>query len=370
MSRIGIDARLTYYTQGGIAQYIQHLIHEFAAIASGHRLFILQSRKDHRDLTHGKWQRRVKCWTPAHNRYERYALAAEIARLRLDLLHSPDYIPPRSGRYRSVITIHDLAFLHYPEFMTGDSRRYYNGQIQDAVERADHIITVSEATRADILKLLDVSAEKITVIPEAASDRFRMVRNDKIAKTLERYNLPDSYILFVSTIEPRKNINGLLLAYDQLRQDLPDVPPLVLCGRRGWLYGEFYTLYTDLKLGDSVIWLEDASYDDLPAIYSGADVFCLPSHYEGFGLTALEAMACGAPVVVSERSSLPEVVGEAGILVNPDQPESIAEGLLHVLSNTQVAAELTRRGIKQAAKFSWRKAAEETLAVYEKVLVG
>jgi len=195
-----------------------------------------------------------------------------------------------------------------------------------------------------------------------------MVRNDKVAETLNRYNLPDSYILFVSTIEPRKNINGLLLAYSQLREDLPDLPPLVLCGRRGWLYDEFYTLYTDLKLGDSVIWLEDASYDDLPAIYSGADVFCLPSHYEGFGLTALEAMACGVPVVVSERSSLPEVVGEAGILINPDRPESIAEGLQHVLGNSDVSAELTRRGIKQAAKFSWRKTAEETLAVYEKVL--
>ncbi len=368
MSRIGIDARLSYYTQGGIAQYAQHLIHEFAAIAPGHRLFVLHSRKDSRNLAQGKRQRRVRCWTPAHNRFERSALAAEVSRLRLDLLHSPDYIPPAGGRYRSVITIHDLAFLHYPEFMTADSRRYYNDQIQAAVDRADHIITVSEATQADILKLLDVSAEKITVIPEAASERFRMVRNDKVARTLEKYRLPGSYILFVSTIEPRKNINGLLLAYDQLRHDLPGVPPLVLCGRRGWLYDELYTLYTDLKLGDSVIWLEDAAYDDLPAIYSGADVFCLPSHYEGFGLTALEAMACGAPVVVSERASLPEVVGEAGILVNPDQPESIAEGIQHVLSNSDVASELTRRGIKQAAKFSWRKAAAETLAVYEKVL--
>lgn len=368
MARIGIDARLTYYTQGGIAQYTQCLIRALAALEPPHEFLILHSRKDNRNLAVAPGQRRIRCWTPAHHRFERLTLALELAPCRLDLLHSPDFIPPLNGRYRSVITVHDLAFLRYPQFLTAAARRYYNGQIAAAVARADTIIAVSEATRADLLEMLRVPAEKVTVIPEAAGEQFRPVPPAEIAQLSKERGLPTGYILFVGTIEPRKNIGGLLRAYAYLRTLLPDAPPLVIVGGRGWLDEEIFALYEALNLQQWVIWYGPADPADLPALYSGAAVFCLPSFYEGFGLPPLEAMACGTPVVVSNRSALPEVVGEAGVLVNPDDVEEIAEALRRVLTDSALAADLRQRGLQRAALFSWGEVARRTLALYERTL--
>ncbi len=370
MARIGIDARLTYYTQGGIAQYTQHLIRALAALEPAHEFLILHSRKDTRNLAITPDQRRIRCWTPAHHRFERLALAVEIAPLRLHLLHSPDFIPPLDGRYRSVITVHDLAFLRYPQFLTAASRRYYNNQIAAAVARADAIIAVSEATRADLLDLLNVPPQKITVIAEAAGEQFHPIPPEEVKRLRAKRSLPTGYILFVGTIEPRKNINGLLHAYAHLRTILPDAPPLVVVGKRGWLDEEVFTLCKDLALEQWVIWYGSADPADLPALYSGAAVFCLPSFYEGFGLPSLEAMACGTPVIVSNCSSLPEVVGEAGLLVNPHDASEIAEALRRVLTDSDLAAEMRQRGLQRAAMFSWAETARQTLALYERTLEG
>lgn len=368
MARIGIDARLTYYTQGGIAQYTQHLIRALAALDAPHEVVILHSRKDRRSLAAGPNQRRISCWTPAHHRLERLALALELAPLRLDLLHSPDFIPPLGGRFRSVITVHDLAFLHYPQFLTTESRRYYNDQIAAAVARADAIIAVSQATRSDLISLLGVPAEKVTVIAEAAGEQFHPVPEEAIARLRAAHGLPDNYILFVGTIEPRKNVSGLLRAYARLRADLPDASPLVIAGGRGWLADQVVTLHKELHLGQSVIWYGPIDHGDLPALYSGARVFCLPSFYEGFGLPPLEAMACGTPVVVSNRASLPEVAGDAALLVDPDDVESISAALRRVLTDVQLAADLRARGLAHAALFSWEQTARQTLALYEQTL--
>jgi glycosyltransferase involved in cell wall biosynthesis len=191
-----------------------------------------------------------------------------------------------------------------------------------------------------------------------------------VQRYLASHNLPDQYILFVGTFEPRKNLGGLLRAYAELRAEMRDAPPLVIAGRRGWLFQDMFVLAEQLHLGKSIIWLDNPSDGDLPALYGAASVFCLPSRYEGFGLPVLEAMACGTPVVVSERGSLPEVVGEAGLLVNPDDPNSIAAGLTKVLSDSVLSADLRRRGLTWAQAFTWRKTAELTLAVYHRVLGG
>lgn len=368
MARIGIDARLTYYTQGGIAQYTQHIIRELAGLDAAHSFFILQSRKDMRDLAVGPGQQRISCWTPAHHWLERVALTLELLPHRLDLLHSPDFIPPIDGRFRSVITVHDLAFVRYPQFLTEASRRYYAGQIDAAVQRADAIIAVSEATRDDLIDLLSVPLEKIAVIYEAASEQFRPPAQGEVERLRRKHDLPEPYILFVSTVEPRKNVEGLLRAYDRLQAELPEPPLLVIVGGKGWLYDETLALYEQLGLGERVRWLGNVPYQDLPAFYAGAAVFCLPSFYEGFGLPPLEAMACGAPVVVSDRASLPEVVGEAGLYVDPVDPDSIADALHRVLTDNALAASLRQRGLERAEEFSWCKAAAATLSVYEKVL--
>ncbi|NDJ35058.1 MAG: glycosyltransferase family 4 protein [Chloroflexi bacterium] len=365
MERIGIDARLTYYRQGGISQMIYHLIKELPHIDPAHDYVILHSRKDTRDLTTGPNQRRAICWTPAHHRLERIALAVETLPLRLDLLHSPDFIPPIDLGPKSVITIHDLTFLHYPDFLTKESRRYYNGQIDAAVARADHIITDSEATRQDVLSLLGAAPDKVTTVWLGLDPHFAPATADAISALCDRYALHKGYILFVGTFEPRKNLPGLLRAYASLSADAPQ---LVIAGRQGWLTDEIHALAAELRVGQRVVWLEDVPYADLPALYSGASVLCLPSFYEGFGFPPLEAMACGTPVVVANRASLPEIVGDAAVLVAPDSPESIAEGIMSVLSDETFSAALRERGRKRAQLFDWRETTRRVHAIYEQVL--
>jgi glycosyltransferase involved in cell wall biosynthesis len=368
MARIGIDARLTYYRHGGIAQYIHHLIDELPALDAANTYFILHQRKDRRNLAQAPNQRRVTCWTPSHHRFERLALAVEVFPLRLDLLHSPDFTPPYDGRYRSVITIHDLTFLHYPDFLTPESRRYYNDQIASAVARADHIMTDSEATRADVLDLLGVPAEKVTTVLLGIGERFRPAPPDAIADLAARHDLPGEYILFVGTFEPRKNLEGLLRAYRQLRGEISGTPPLLVVGQRGWLYEGIFEQIRELGLAETVLWRENIAFEELPALYSGAQVLCLPSFYEGFGFPPLEAMACGTPAIVSDRASLPEVVGDAGLLVNPDDPASIADALRRVLTDDALAGDLRRRGLERAGLFNWRETAGRVLSVYRRVL--
>lgn len=370
MARIGIDARLTYYRHGGIAQYIHHLIDELPALDAENDYFILHQRKDRRNLAKATNQRRVTCWTPSHHRYERLALAVEVFPLRLDLLHSPDFIPPFDGRYRSVITIHDLTFLHYPDFLTPESRRYYNDQIKAAVARADHIMTDSDATRIDVLNLLGVPPEKVTTVLLGISGHFRPAPASEIDEVMLRYDLPGEYILFVGTFEPRKNLDGLLRAYFQLKNEVPSAPALVIAGQRGWLCQGIFDLIRELGLESAVLWLEKVDFEELPALYSAARVLCLPSFYEGFGFPPLEAMACGTPAIVSDRASLPEIVGGAGLLVDPDDPASIARALRRVITGSELAADLQKRGLEHVKRFNWRETARRVLAVYQRVLDG
>ncbi|NDJ53717.1 MAG: glycosyltransferase family 4 protein [Chloroflexi bacterium] len=368
MLRIGIDARLTYYRQGGIAASIRHLIEELPHIDTQNQYIILHSRKDQNNLATAPNQKRAICWTPSHHRWERYALAVEVAPRRLDLLHSPDFIPPVNGAYRSIITIHDLTFLHYPQFLTEESRRYYNDQIEAAVRRADHILCDSDATRNDVLNMLPVSEEKATTVWLGLSNHFYRPSEPTIATFCDQHQLSRGYLLFVGTFEPRKNLPGLLQAYHSLRSTLPDSPKLVIAGRRGWLYDEALKRATNLGLSDHVVWLENVPYDDLPALYSAASLLCLPSFYEGFGFPPLEAMACGTPTVVANRASLPELVGEAAILVDPDDPDSIADAMTRILTDSNLATSLRARGLERIELFSWRRCAQQTHDIYLQVL--
>ena len=222
--RIGIDARLVYYSQAGIGQYILHLVDGLAKVDEANEYVLLQSRKDSTTILEQPNFRRVSLWTPSHHRLERYALNVELMRLGLDVLHSPDFIPPHRPSCQSVITIHDLAFLLYPHFLTKESARYY-GHIDEAVRWTDHIIAVSESTKRDTMQHLGVPEDKITVVYEAANPIFRPVDQDKAREEVRnRHGVDGPFILFVSTIEPRKNLTRLLDALLALRQTWPGSP--------------------------------------------------------------------------------------------------------------------------------------------------
>jgi glycosyltransferase involved in cell wall biosynthesis len=296
------------------------------------------------------------------------ALSAEVWPYRLDLLHSPDFIPPAGGYGRSVITVHDLTFLRYPEFLTVDSRRYYNDQVRWAVGRATAISSDSFATRDDLVNLLDVPPNKITVIHLGLELNYTATRTADDGPALQRLGLEPGYILFVGTFEPRKNVNGLLAAYALLRQRVADAPRLVLVGRHGWLFEDSLRRLRDLALEPHVTLLTELAETDLPAIYRGAGLFVLLSHYEGFGFTVLEAMGCGVPAVIANRASLPEIAGEAALTVEPDDAEAAANALYRVLSDSALRQGLIERGLKQAARFSWENTARATLALYRSVL--
>jgi len=368
--RIGIDARLLYYSPGGIAEYTKRLVQALAHLDGDEEFVILYSRKDarHNLVTDNPRFKRGILWTPSHHRLESWLLSLELSRFRLDVMHSPDFIPPHSNIFRTVITVHDLAFLLYPHFLTKESARYY-GQIDQAVRRANHIITVSESTKRDTMRLLGVPERKISVIYEAANPLFRPMPREEARRALQEagYSLPPAYILFVSTIEPRKNVPALLKALRNLRGRYRLPHKLVLAGRKGWLFDDVFTLVNQLRLEDDCIFLGHVPVEHLLYLYNAADVLVHPAFYEGFGLPPLEAMSCGTPVIVSNVSAMPEIVGDAGLLIDPHDVEDLTVAIWRALTDEALRAQMRERGLARAKLFSWEKAAEQTLAVYRQV---
>jgi glycosyltransferase involved in cell wall biosynthesis len=366
--RIGIDARLVFYSKAGIGQYIMRLAQSLAQIQPEEDDFVLlQSRKDKTSIVNDKRFARMPLWTPSHHPLEQYSLRFELSTKGLDLLHSPDFIPPFNMKCKSVITIHDLAFLLYPHFLTRESARYY-GQIDQAVRRTDHIIAVSEATKNDIVKLLGVPEKKITVIHEAANPIYKPVdRQEAYRHVAQRYAIPERYILFVSTIEPRKNLPILLKAFRLMIDHYKSSEALVLAGAKGWLSEEVFSMVDQLQLSDRVHFLGRIPSDDLLYLYNAAQFLVHPSLYEGFGLPPLEAMTCGTPVIVSNISAMPEVVGDAAIMVDPHDVDGLSVAMWRLLTDETQRKNLVELGLQRAQQFSWLRAARQTLSVYHKV---
>lgn len=365
--RIGIDARLVHYHQAGIGQYILRLTDALASLDRENEYYLFQSRKDRTRLVQAPNFHRRVLWTPSHHRFERLAMSAEMLPHPLDVFHSPDFIPPRAMRAPNVITVHDLAFLLYPRFLTPDAARYY-GQIDPASRSAAHIIAVSQSTKRDVTRLLGVPEDKVSVIYEAANTSARRLDPGEARRHVQvKYGIAENFILFVSTIEPRKNLPTLLAAYSKLLDTYKNTAPLVVAGHKGWLTEEVDQAIEKFKLGSKVCFLGTVPNEELVYLYNAARVFAMPSFYEGFGLPPLEAMASGTPVVVSNVSSLPEVVGDAGLLIDPNDVEAWTVALHRVLTDDTLHAELSAKGLKRATNFSWERAARETLTVYRKV---
>jgi glycosyltransferase involved in cell wall biosynthesis len=367
--RIGVDVRIFYHRMAGIGWYTVRLLTALSRIDQENEYVLLQHRRQTGLLVNAPRFSRATIFAPAHHRFEQWPLSIETKRLNLDLIHCPDFIPPLHNKIPAVITIHDLAFLLYPQFVTAASARYY-GQVEEAVKRASRIIAVSQSTRHDIIQLLGAPDNKIDVIYEAADPMFRPIDEDAARDILQQSGLeaPDRYILAVGTIEPRKNLKTLILAYALLRERYNHSLPLLLAGAPGWLAEDVYQLVATLGLEEHVRFLGKTPNRQLLALYNRAAVLAHPARYEGFGLPPLEAMACATPIVCSDAGSLPEVVGDAALLVQPEDVEAWAAALHQILSDEALQAEMSLRGVERAKQFSWEKAARETLETYRKAV--
>jgi glycosyltransferase involved in cell wall biosynthesis len=301
------------------------------------------------------------------------ALVAHFARIPqnrlfpgIHLFHATDHLLPRLTNLKSVFTLHDLVFRFYPHTHKPLNRWFLTLMMPRFLRAADAVIAVSESSKRDAIQAYGIDEGKITVIYEGVSGQFRRATPEAITAVRGKYSLPDEFILSVATIEPRKNLTSLLEAYHALRDEAP--PGLVIVGKKGWLYSGFFDRLRELGLEHEVLFPGFVPDEDLPALYSAADLFVFPSLYEGFGLPVLEALACGTPVVASNAASLPEVAGEAALLVDPTSVSDLVRAVRDVLGSEELREDLKARGPRQAARFSWRKAARETLAVYTSLL--
>lgn len=288
-----------------------------------------------------------------------------------DIFHATDHLLPPFRHSKTVFTIHDLIFRFYPQYHLPLNRWYLSLMLPRFMQRADAIIAVSESTRRDVLRLMKLPLEKISVIYEGVSEAFRHLDDQEtLAQVRDKYKLPPRFILFFGTLEPRKNLVLLLDVYRQMMTRDASTPALVIAGRKGWLYQPVFDRVRELGLDGRVHFTDYVESGDVPAVMNAAEVFAFPSLYEGFGLPPLEAMACGTPVVCSNASSLPEVVGEAGILVDPHDVGGWVQAIDSVLTDEQTRQKLRDQGLAQAKRFSWEQAARKTLAVYEQVVHG
>jgi glycosyltransferase involved in cell wall biosynthesis len=288
--------------------------------------------------------------------------------LGIGLFHATEHLLPKLTRANSVFTLHDIAYLLFPEHHLPRNRIYLQTMMPRFLRRADRIIAVSENTRRDALRSYPLDPEKIVVIPEGVEPRFRPdIEREVVAGVRRRLRLPERFVLSVGTIEPRKNHATLVEAYASLRDRHPDVG-LVIAGGRGWLYERFFERVRGLGLDGQVVFAGHVPDEDMPALFNAAEVFAFPSEFEGFGLPPLEAMACGIPVVCSDAASLPEVVGDAGMLVSPRDVGAWVQAIDRLLGDATLRAGFGARGLTRARRFSWDAAADRTLEVYRSVL--
>ena len=366
--RIAIDARLNAYRQGGISQYTRQLLTALPDTARDDQFVSLQHRDHLRPLALAPNVARRSILTPPHHRFEQWTLPLELLLARPHVAHFPDFIAPLRRPCPAVVTIHDLAFMHYPEILDNAARDYY-GQVRTNAPRAEGVIAVSEATRQDIAQFLDIPIEQIDVIYEAAAPLYKPIPlRVGEARVLNATPVEaGSFLLFVSTLEPRKNLPTLLQALRICLDRRPDAGyQLVIVGRRGWRDEAIFAAVRDLNLADHVLFAGGVGQYDLRWLYNACRIYINPSLYEGFGLPLLEAMACGAPCLAAATSSLPEIGGNAAIYVPPLDADVWADEIEALWDDDARRAELGRMGLARAQQFSWSRAARETMAVYRR----
>ncbi len=365
--RIAIDAHSVGTGLGGNESYAANLIEALAEIDSVNDYTLYVTRDEAVARFRNRWPNfRVRSTLP-HTPLIRIplTLSAELRNHPVDVLHVQFTSPPFAP-CPVVVSIHDLSFEHLPETFNRRSRAQLRFTVRRSARSAARVLALSENTRQDIISTYRIAPDLVTAIPLAAPTHFRPVDDlDELQRVRQTYGINGDYILSVGSIQPRKNLARLLSAYERLRHTRPEgsLPQLVLVGKRAWLYRE--TLKAIEELGTSVIATGYVPETDLPALYSGAICFVYPSFFEGFGLPPLEAMKCGTAVITGDRTSLPEVVGDSGVLVNPFDIDAISSAIAMMVDDSSLRSRLRIKSLNRARLFDWRETAKRTLEVYK-----
>ena len=383
--RIAIDITSAVTQSAGIGRYTRELVRALFKLNAAHTYTLFYASEKRVTLPIDPLPRGVRLrHLPFHDKW----LARVWHKLQIpipvewiigpvDLFHSPDFtLPPTRPRARTLLTVHDLSFIRDPDSAVASLRRYLNRAVPRSVARADRVLADSQATKDDLVALFGAPPDKITVLLSGVDARFKPIRDPAALATVRaKYDLGSGpLILAVGTVQPRKNYVRLIQAFAQVVGQWWQVEPkwmgdvnLVIGGGKGWLFDAIFAEVMRLGLEGRVKFTGFVDEADLPVLYSAAAVFAYVSLYEGFGLPALEAMACGVPVIGSNVSSIPEVVGDAGLLVDPLDVDAITAGLIGLLKDASARDAFMRAGIRRAARFTWESAARQLLSIYEAI---
>jgi glycosyltransferase involved in cell wall biosynthesis len=363
---IGFDAHSIGTGLGGNETYASNLIEALAEVDTQNRYTLYVTRQEAIDRYAHRWPNVAIRKTLPHTPLIRIplTLAAELRRRPIDILHV-QYTAPPLAPCDTVVMIHDLSFEHIPETFKRRSWMQMRLTVRRTARSATHILTDSEYSREDILRTYRLPPERVTTTPLAASSRFKPVHDPTV---LDKYGISGDYILAVGSIQPRKNIARLIRGYSRmLSQHSNNAPRLVIVGKRAWLFEDTIRAAAVSSANDKILFTGYVPESDLAALYTGALCFAYPSYFEGFGIPLLEAMRCGTPTMTSDRTCFPEVVGDASLIIDPFDEESIAAGLWRMISDAALREQLRSRGFVQSNLFDWRHTARRTLDVYEQV---
>lgn len=373
MAVVGIDYTPAYEQGGGIGRYVRELVQALAALETSHQfsLFVSGASKAALPSLPGdnfswkntfispKWLARV--WHRA-----RLPLPIDVFLGKLDIYHATDFVlPPTLSSVKTVLTVHDLSFVRVPDSASPSLKAYLDVVVPRSAKRATHILADSIATKDDLLSLYGIPSSKITVLLSGVNSIFtRSIDHSLVMTTRSKYRIgKEPYIFTIGTVQPRKNYIRLIQALKILHTVGLKVH-LVISGGKGWLDDPIYTEITNTGLHQFIHFIGYADDKDLPSLYSGSVCFAFPSLYEGFGLPVLEAMACGSPVLTSNISSLPEVAGDAALMVDPYDVEAIADGLKKLIEDNLLRETLINKGLTRAKEFTWQKSAHQLLSIY------
>jgi len=373
--RIAIDGQLLWGQYSGVERSLDELLRHLPLVGREHEYCVYVGRGFPDNLPPAANLRIVRTAVPSANRaarilWQQVVFPAVLRRAEADVLHAPGYVLPLRARLPTVLTVFDLIARQRPALARRANRWYYRLFVPPSARRADALIVPSRFTQRGLETELGLPPEKIHRVPLGVSARFRVLSDQTaLAAVRQRYRLPERFVLFVGNLEPKKNLVTAVRAWRELIRRWPDAPQFVIAGKRGWLEDPIFAEAARANLQNGVLFTGFVPDGDLPALYNLAELFVFPSLIEGFGLPPLEAMACGTPVVASDRGALPEVLGQAARLVEAQDVEGLAEAMRDLLTDKTQRAEWVQRGLAHAARFSWEETARQTVAVYEQALI-